>query len=53
MNFLLDTHTLIWSSISPSKLSERVRGLLKDVDNCLFLSIASIWECKLNYKQVS
>lgn len=47
MNFLLDTHTLIWSSISPSKLSERVRGLLEDADNCLFLSIASIWEMQI------
>lgn len=47
MNCLLDTHTLIWSSISPSKLSERVRGLLKDADNCLFLSIASIWEMQI------
>ncbi len=42
MNMRLDTHTLIWSLISPSKLSERVRGLLKDGDNCLFLSMKGV-----------
>ncbi len=47
MNLLLDTHTLIWWTIDPSRLSEQVASLLKDEDNTLFLSIASIWEMQI------
>ncbi len=47
MNVLLDTHTLIWLSISPNRLSEKVRNLLSDTDNNLFLSIASVWEMQI------
>ncbi len=47
MNVLLDTHTLIWFSISPNRLSERIINLLSDADNNLFLSIASIWEMQI------
>jgi PIN domain nuclease of toxin-antitoxin system len=47
MNVLLDTHTLIWFSISPNRLSERIINLLSDADNNLFLSIASVWEMQI------
>lgn len=47
MNFLLDTHVLIWWSISPGNLSEQVRNLLDNVDNQLFLSLVSIWEMQI------
>jgi PIN domain nuclease of toxin-antitoxin system len=50
MNVLLDTHTLIWFSISPSRLSERIINLLSDADNNLFLSIASVWEMQIKFQ---
>ncbi|MBE9215253.1 type II toxin-antitoxin system VapC family toxin [Plectonema cf. radiosum LEGE 06105] len=47
MNVLLDTHVLIWWSISPSNLSENVYKLLDDQVNNLFFSLASIWEMQI------
>ncbi len=41
MNFLLDTHTLIWWSIDPIKLSEPARTLLDNENNTLFLNFES------------
>lgn len=47
MQFLLDTHTFIWWSISPEKLSLTVQSLLFDQNNPLFLSVASVWEMQI------
>ena len=47
MNVLLDTHVLIWWSISPGNLSETVYQLLDDQNNNLFFSLASIWEMQI------
>jgi PIN domain nuclease of toxin-antitoxin system len=47
MNFLLDTHTLIWWSIDPIRLSQQARNLLDDENNTLFLSIISVWEIQI------
>jgi PIN domain nuclease of toxin-antitoxin system len=47
MNFILDTHTLIWWSIDPIRLSPQARNLLDDESNTLFLSIISVWEIQI------
>ncbi|MGK7899856.1 MAG: type II toxin-antitoxin system VapC family toxin [Hormoscilla sp.] len=44
MNLLLDTHTFIWASVTPEKLSDPVRNLLQYNANTIILSLASIWE---------
>ena len=44
MNFLVDTHLLLWASISPKKLSGKARILLEDGKNALWFSAVSIWE---------
>ena len=44
MNFLLDTHILIWVAISPHKISLELASLLSDPSNHLYFSSASIWE---------
>jgi PIN domain nuclease of toxin-antitoxin system len=44
MNFLLDTHVLLWLDNPSHLLSERVTAIIKDDDSTLFLSYASIWE---------
>ena len=47
MNFLLDTHILIWAAISPHKFSSELASLLSDPSNHLYFSSASIWEIPL------
>ena len=47
MNFLLDTHILIWAAISPHKLSSELASLLSDPINHLYFSSASIWEISI------
>jgi len=47
MKLLLDTHTFIWWSNEPEKLSTRVLAACQDSDNSLILSIVSIWEMQI------
>lgn len=47
MNFLLDTHILIWAAISPHKISSELANLLSDPSNHLYFSSASIWEISI------
>jgi len=44
VNFLLDTHVLLWAAGQPEKLSRRTRGLLNDPANSLLFSAVSLWE---------
>jgi PIN domain nuclease of toxin-antitoxin system len=55
MDFLLDTHTIIWFSQNNEKLSKFARELISDINNNCFISIASIWEMaiKLKLKKLS
>ncbi len=44
MNYLLDTHTLIWFLEGVTELSQTsLEAIEKEGSNC-FVSIASIWE---------
>jgi PIN domain nuclease of toxin-antitoxin system len=47
MNYLLDTHTLLWFDHNRSKLSETAKNILKDPDNLLYMSPASVWEIQI------
>ncbi len=44
MTYLLDTHVWLWMNVSPEQLGESSRTLLRDGNNALFLSTASVWE---------
>ncbi len=44
MRFLLDTHTVIWATLSPEKLSPRVREMIRDEIQIQIVSAASAWE---------
>lgn len=44
MNFLLDTHILLWSAGQPDKLPAQTRTWLEDDHNILTFSAASLWE---------
>ena len=44
MNFLLDTHIMIWWLSDPARLDPNARDALDDSTNRVFVSVASIWE---------
>jgi PIN domain nuclease of toxin-antitoxin system len=47
LNFLLDTHLLLWAAGDPDRLSSRARGLIEDAENVLYFSVASLWEISI------
>jgi PIN domain nuclease of toxin-antitoxin system len=44
VNFLLDTHLLLWWLSNSSLLPEQARRLIGDPDNTIFVSAVSLWE---------
>ena len=49
MSYLLDTHSLIWSILSPSKLSPNVQAILRDAEQEVMVSAVNFWEISLKY----
>ena len=49
MNYLLDTHTLVWAFSEKQKLSVRVSHILADATNTFFVSAISFWEIALKF----
>lgn len=47
MKLLLDTHAFLWLNDSPEKLSVAARQACEDLDNRLYLSLASVWEIQI------
>lgn len=44
MNYLVDTHFLIWLSMQSSRLTPHARSLLADPNNTIYFSAVSIFE---------
>jgi len=44
MEYLLDTHALLWIVTDDKQLSKKVKKIFLDEQNEIFLSIASLWE---------
>jgi len=44
MEYLIDTHTLIWAATDSSRLSARAAALIADERNILHVSATSAWE---------
>jgi len=44
MNYLLDTHTLLWIVTDDNQLSSKAMKIFLDEKNEIFISIASLWE---------
>jgi PIN domain nuclease of toxin-antitoxin system len=49
VNYLLDTHTLIWVISEREKLSVRVKETLNSPNNIFFVSAISFWEIALKF----
>ena len=47
MKIILDTQVLIWWANDVSNISDRVQNIIFDVDNDLWVSLASIWEIQI------
>ena len=44
MNYLLDTHVLLWWFTQPEKLKLKTQQIIQDESNHFFVSSASFWE---------
>lgn len=49
MRLLLDTHVLLWFITGDSRLSARHRDAVRDRENEVFVSVASVWECVIKH----
>jgi PIN domain nuclease of toxin-antitoxin system len=49
MNYLVDSHIVIWLSLTPEKVSAKVRALLADCDARVMVSVASLWEIAIKH----
>ena len=50
MNYLLDTHALLWNLISTKKLSTKVKKIILNPTSSIFVSTVSLWEISLKYR---
>ncbi len=44
MTVLLDTHTLLWATLSTADLSRKAAKLINDEENPILISAATVWE---------
>ena len=44
MQYLLDTHVILWWLEDPKKISAKARNIIADKKNTIFVSSVSIWE---------
>ena len=50
MRLLIDTHIFLWYISGDTKLPPRLRDNIRDRDNEVYLSVASIWEAIVKYQ---
>ena len=49
MNFLLDTHSFLWTLFVPEKLSRSATQKIMSSDNDVAVSVVTFWEISLKY----
>ena len=49
MNYLADTHILLWSFLETGKLTGTVKSILLDENNEIYYSPISLWEISIKY----
>ncbi len=49
MQYLLDTHVLLWWIISDKRLSTKAKALIRSRRNTIYWSVASSWEVSIKY----
>lgn len=55
MNYLLDTHVVLWAINEPAKLPASIKEKIQDTKNGCYVSIVSLWEIaiKVSIKKLS
>lgn len=49
MKYLLDTHTFLWSLFESSKLSKKVKEVILNEENEIYVSTVTFWEISLKF----
>ena len=49
MNYLIDTHVLLWAFLDLTKLSKEAKSVLLDGNNVIYYSPISLWEISIKY----
>ena len=49
MNYLVDTHILLWSFLEANRLSGEIKTILLDENNMIYYSQVSLWEISIKY----
>jgi len=49
MNYLVDTHILLWSFLDTGKIPEKIKSILLDKNNLIYYSPISLWEISIKY----
>ncbi len=49
MNYLLDTHYVLWSLFEPEKISPDILRILENEEDIKYISGISLWEISLKY----
>jgi PIN domain nuclease of toxin-antitoxin system len=44
MKYLLDTHAFIWATLEVTRLSEKVKKIILNRNNEIFVSTVTFWE---------
>ncbi|MDR1278300.1 MAG: type II toxin-antitoxin system VapC family toxin [Treponema sp.] len=47
MMYLLDTHAFIWATLDTARLSKKVKEIISDKNNEIFVSTVTFWEITL------
>ena len=51
MDYILDTHVLIWALDNDPRLSEEVREIIEDEDNLIYFSSLSVMEVGIKHRK--
>ena len=49
MKYLLDTHSFLWVLFDDEKLSAKVKEIVSDLGNEIYISVITYWEISLKY----
>jgi PIN domain nuclease of toxin-antitoxin system len=49
VTLLLDTHVLLWYSITPEKIPDKTLALLRDTSTQVYVSSMTAWEISIKY----
>ena len=49
MSYLLDTHYLVWAIADSKKISKKIKDLISDSEQQIFVSTISFWEVALKW----